>query len=156
VRNLTLKVITLLALLNSANAQFKTIELKPIQKHGLNYYYDFKKVTSPYALQIPLLAMEDDKINRYYNTFNGLQLVGGLVFAVPVLYAVYNITSNIYDPQTFWTMTVGALGVSMAMEIWSHNRMKLAIERYNLLLLPHPSGRNTFTGPSLSVGLSLN
>jgi hypothetical protein len=157
VRKINLKLITLLALLNvPALAQYKTLELKPIQRQGWKYYYDFKKVSSADALQIPFVAMEDERINKYYNTYSNLQLVSGLVFVIPVLYVVYNITSNVYDADTFWALTAGAVGVSLAMEIWSHNRIKLAVDRYNLLLLPHPSGKGPPASPSLSVGFRLN
>jgi hypothetical protein len=157
VRKINLKLITILVLLNvPALAQYKTLELKPIQRQGWKYYYDFRKVSSADALQIPLVAMEDERINKYYNTYSSLQLVSGLVFAIPVLYAVYNITSNVYDPDTFWRLTLGAVGVSLAMEIWSHNRIKLAIDRYNSLLLTHPSGKGPAASPALSVGFRLN
>jgi hypothetical protein len=156
-RKINLKLITVLVLLSVPGfAQFKTLELKPIQKHGWNYYYDFRKVSTADALQIPLLAMEDERINKYFNTYSSLQLVSGLVFAIPVLYAVYNITSSVYDEDTFWVLTAGAIGVSLAVEIWSHNRMKLAIDRYNMLLLPHPSGRRPAASPALSIGFSIN
>jgi hypothetical protein len=156
VRNLEVKVLILVALcITQAHAQYKTMELKPIQKHGWNYYYDFKKVSTADALQIPLQAMNDASINKYYKTFNGLQLGSSLVFLAPLLYILYNVQNNTYDAPMFWGLTVGAIGVSLAMEIWSHNRMKLAIERYNTLLLPHPSGRIP-QSPALSIGFRLN
>jgi hypothetical protein len=122
-------------------AQYRTFELKPIQKQGWRYYYDFKKLSTPEALQIPLLAMEDDQIRRYYNTFAGLQTASSVVFLAPLLYVVSQANATSYSPDTFWALTIGSFAASLALQIWSHNRMKLAVERYNLLLLPHPTGR---------------
>jgi hypothetical protein len=138
-----------------ASAQYKTIELKPIQKHGWQYYYDFRKVSTPEALQIPLLAMEDERIIKYYNTFSGLQLVSGLVFLVPVIYVLYQAGNTYYSSESFWTITIAAVVTSATLQIWSHNRMKLAVERYNMLLLPHPTGRAPSAGGGLRLDLRL-
>jgi hypothetical protein len=155
-RNLYVNLLIILVMFPCvATAQYKTMELKPIQKHGWQYHYDFKKVSTPEALQIPLLAMEDERIAKYYNTFSGLQLVSGLVMFVPVLYIVYGASNSYYTPEAFWGITITSLAASLVLQIWSHNRMKLAIERYNLLLLPHPTGKGPIGNGVLTLHFRL-
>ena len=151
-RNLCVNLLMILVMCSgAATAQYKTMQLKPIQKHGWQYHYDFRRVSTPEALQIPLLAMEDEQITKYYNTFSGLQLVSGLVMFVPVLYIVYGATNGYYTPEAFWGITLTSFATSLVLQIWSHNRMKLAVERYNLLLLPHPTGKGPIGNGALTL-----
>lgn len=141
-RNLCVNLLMIAAMAGgAANAQYRTMELKPIQKHGWRYYYDFRKVSTPEALQIPLIAMEDEQILKAYNAFTGLQVVSGLVMLAPVLYVLYQAGGTYYSLDAFWSITIGSFATSMVLQVWSHNRMKLAVERYNMLLLPYPEGR---------------
>lgn len=132
-----------------ANAQLRTIELKPIQKQGWQYFYDFKRVSTPEALQIPLQGMEDDQINKHYKAFETLQFASDLVSLAPLCYFFVVLNSQ-PDFNQFWYVVGGSVAVSLGLHVWSHRRMRLAIDRYNELLLPHPSGRNR----SQSVGLT--
>ncbi|MDZ4715714.1 MAG: hypothetical protein SH819_09615 [Cytophagales bacterium] len=44
--------------------RYKTIELKPITKQGWSYFYDMKKIGSPTTLQFPLMAIQDEQVDR--------------------------------------------------------------------------------------------
>jgi len=50
-----------------------TVPLKPIHKQGRQYFYDGKRMYSPYAIQVPLQSLNDREINRYFNQFRGFQ-----------------------------------------------------------------------------------
>jgi len=153
--NLLMITVMTTGTVTAQHATYKTIELRPIQKQGWRYYYDFKKVTTAEALQIPLIAMEDEQIQKYYNSYVGLQTAAGLVLVVPVLYILYGASNQYYSPDSFWTITITSFAASLALQIWSHNRMKLAIERYNTLLLPPPSGSVAIPNGGLRLSFRL-
>ena len=155
-RNLWVKLMTVFMIVSfSTTAQYKVLDLKPIQKQGLRYYYDFKKVSTPLALQIPLMALEDEQIAKNFRTFENLQLASDIVFVAPAVWILLALGGADISTESFWAVTLGAAATVLVLQIWSHNRMKLAIERYNMLLLPHPTGQLPIKNGALTLAWRL-
>jgi hypothetical protein len=116
--------------------RYKTVELKPIFKQGFTYYYDSKKVQTPYALQVPIQALNDDEVNRYYRNFNRLKTAGGLVLIVPAVYLLTTTENGlISNPDAFIWMIIGAFGANIICDVFAHAQLKRSIDRYNQLIV---------------------
>jgi hypothetical protein len=126
-------------LLPALAQRYRTVELKPIAKQGWSYYYELKKVASPLALQIPLLALDDEEVTRHYRGYSTLVNVAGSLSVVPVIYILTLPSSSYIDETTFWLVIGGTLIAQYSLLIASHSKLRKAIDRYNLLIL-QPSG----------------
>lgn len=119
--------------------QTKSIQLKPIYKQGSRYFYDNKRVQSPYALQIPLQSLNDPDINKYYNSFKNLQLARGLAY-LPSLIYLFTIDRNSYqNPNIFFYLLLGGLGADLTLNVISQNRMSKSIDLYNISIMDRSS-----------------
>lgn len=132
-------VVLLLLIPTSLLAQrYQTIELKPITKQGWQYFYDLKRVSSPVALEVPLMALNDEEINRHFRASKTLRFVSGAISIAPALY-LFSIPSNGFaDPTTFWLIMGGTIVTQVGIEVFRHVKLGKAIERYNSLIF-HPS-----------------
>lgn len=120
---------------------YKTVELKPITQQGWKYFYDLKKVSSPIALEVPLLAVNDDEVNRHLKGARTYRTIESIVIIVPLVY-VLSLPRNTYvDPNTFWWIFGGTLAAQLGLEALSHMQMGKAIDKYNMIIL-RPSGRS--------------
>lgn len=127
--------------------RYKTVELKPIAKQGWRYYYDLKRVASPVALEVPLMALNDDEVYRYYQASKTLRAVASAVTIVPVIY-LFTIPSTGYvDPTAFWLVFGGTLAAQLGITAMSHVKLGKAVDRYNTLI---------FQPSSNSLGLQVN
>jgi hypothetical protein len=89
--------ITLLLLLytlsftaGQAQPVMKQVQLKPIHYQGSWYYYDGVRLTGgAYGVQVPLMAVEDDQINRRYKKYRTLHTISNLVNLIPLTYLIY-------------------------------------------------------------------
>jgi hypothetical protein len=127
----------------SANAQrLKTVELKPIYKEGFRYYYDMKRVRTPYALQVPLLSLNDEEVERRYKNFNRFKNIGNYVPLIPFIYmtSVMNTPGTIYNRDTFLLIFLGTFGLDISLDILAHGQLKKGIGRYNELIVVPSSG----------------
>jgi hypothetical protein len=115
----------------------RTIELKPIYKQGFTYYYDMKKVKTPYALQVPLLGLEDDEITRRYKNFNRLTTIGNLASLIPVVYILSYTRSNsyVYHADAFLWVFLATIGFDLTFDLLAHGQLKRGIDRYNQLIV---------------------
>lgn len=122
---------------SSTLAQYRrTIELKPISNQGLQYYYDLRKVRTPYALQLPLLSIDDEETNARYRRFERLDLAGNLVFFLPTLYLFSEYNNNsVTSARTFLWLVVGTVGLDLTLDIIAHRQLRKGIDRYNQLIV---------------------
>lgn len=111
----------------------KTIELKPIQNQGWKYFYDFKRVKSPYALQIPLQALNDEEIEKRYRRFSNYQDLRGIAYLVPVILLFTAPTQD--NSETFLALLAGSIVADLTFTILSHHELKKAIGRYDEKIL---------------------
>lgn len=114
-----------------STAQIPTIELKSIQKQGWRYYYDFKPVENPYALQIPIAALDDAEVSRDFNSYKTLNKIGNLAWIAPGIVLL----NGDLPPERFPLIIVGTAAANLFFGILAHRKMKRAINRYNLLIL---------------------
>lgn len=112
--------------------RYKTVELKPIAKQGWRYYYDLKRVASPVALEIPLMALNDEEVNQYYRTSKSLRSAASLVGVVPLVF-LFTIPAT-GDDTTFWLVLGGTLAAQVGITAASHAKLGKAIDRYNTLI----------------------
>lgn len=126
--------------------RYKTVELKPIAKQGWRYYYDLKRVASPIALEIPLLALDDEEVIRYYRASKTLRGAAAAVSFIPLIYIITIPASGYLDPTTFWIIFGGTLATQLGLEALGHIKLGKAIDRYNTLI---------FQPSSSSLGLQL-
>lgn len=130
----------------------KSLELKPIYRQGSKYFYGDKKVRNGYALQVPLLALEDDEINQRFKNFTTIRKIGRYSYLVPLIYLI-TISSSNRQGQTqinrskidtwsavFW----GAVATNIGCNIVSNVQLGKGIDRYNTLIFKN------------NVGLQLN
>jgi hypothetical protein len=131
----------LLTLSFSASGQkYKTIELKPITQEGWRYYYDLKKVSSPAALEVPLIAVNDNEVNRYLKGYKNWNSAAGFITLIPLIY-ILSVPNNGYlDEQTFWWVFGGTIAAQLGLTAISHIKLGKSIDRYNMLIL-QPTGR---------------
>jgi len=126
--------------------RYQTIELKPITKQGWQYYYDLKRVSSPVALEIPLMALNDEEINRHFRASKTLRNVSYVISFAPLIY-LFTLPSNGYaDPTTFWLVVAGTLVAQLGIDVFRHIKLGKAVDRYNSLI---------FQPSSNSLGLQL-
>jgi len=131
---------------------YKTMELKPIQVQGWKYFYDFKRVNSPYALVIPMQSLEDEEINRRLNSYNTLQTLRGLGYLASVLYLISGASSSQSADETFLILFGAAIVADLSFTIIAHHQMRLAIDKYNLSIIS-PQARTKAVYPQSSLGL---
>lgn len=135
---LILATIGILMLMSSQDVSAqntKSIQLKPIFKSGRKYFYDSKKMVTPYSLEIPLLALNNEEINRNYRQFKTLQSLRGLAY-LPGLVWLFaaNPNSTNYDEGLFYLL-MGGLVVDIGINAISHQKMKQAIDLYNIAIM---------------------
>lgn len=126
---------------------YKTIELKPITKQGWQYYYNMKKVSSPIALEVPLMALNDEVIMRDLKASKAFQTASRVLTIAPLIYLITLSTNNGYsDPNTFWIVLGGTVAAQYGLIAISHVKLGKAIDRYNTLI---------FQPSSSSLGLQM-
>ncbi len=138
----TLLLIGLALVTSTLLAQtYKTIELKPITKQGWKYFYDLKKVSSPIALEVPLLAVNDAEVTRHLKGARTFRTIESIIAIVPLVYVI-SIPNNQYvDSSTFWWVFGGTLATQIGLEALSNAQLGKAIDKYNMIIL-RPSGRS--------------
>lgn len=130
----------------------KQVELKAIHYQGGLYYYDGVRLhAGAYGVQVPLIAMQDDELNRRYKRFRTIRsisnTIGGLLPLAYLLYYANGGSGGRTSSSTeFWTIWGGSIGVLLIGDGIARHQLNLGIDRYNMLLL-RPSSK--------SVGLSL-
>lgn len=139
-KTLFLLMLVVLPLLASAQ-KYRTIELKPITKQGWQYFYDLKKVSSPVALEVPLLSLNDPEVNRYTKAYKGWNTAGGLVTIIPLVYFLSLPKNGYVDPNTFWWVFGGTIAAQLGITAVAHVKLGKAIDKYNMVIL-QPSGRS--------------
>lgn len=127
----------LLAASPAVQAQFiRMVELKPISKRGFNYHYDLKRMRTPYALQLPLLQIEDDEVAMRYKRFENLDLLGEMLAFVPFIYLFSDLNPGGQAGfETFFLLVLGSLAGELVLTIVAHNQLRRGIDRYNQLLV---------------------
>jgi len=145
---LLLCLFLVLSAFQAAAQKYRTIELKPITKQGWSYYYDFNKVSSPVALEVPLLAVKDDEVTRYLKASRNWRTAESIVILVPLVYLLTLPKQGTVDQETFWWVFGGTIALQLGMEAISHAKLGMAIDRYNYIILQP-------TGSASSAGLSV-
>ena len=142
-------------------AQIKK-DLLPIETKknffSTHYFYDSKKIESPYGLQIPLLQLQDAVVSKHFTVFKNSRNTAkfiNLISAGFSLYAFFN--SEKISGSTYW-ITVGSIGaISGYLNIRSDIHLDKAVQRYNKVLLGNRVGllyHRTYGGPGiLSFGV---
>lgn len=128
-------VFTSLLCLKASAQQYRTVELKPIQIQGWKYYYDFKRVNSPFSLEIPLEAIEDDEINNRIRKFKNLQSVRGLGYLGSLVYLASTNANTRSTANTFLGIFAAGIVLDLSFNLLSHRQMKRAVDKYNLAIL---------------------
>jgi hypothetical protein len=113
----------------------KTIELKPVYNRGFTFYYDLKKLRTPYALQLPLLSLGDDEATRRYLNFERLKYVSGLVWIAPTIMLLNIDSGSFVSAQQFSLVLLGALAVNLTCNLLAHRQLKKGVERYNIIIV---------------------
>jgi hypothetical protein len=138
----TLLLIGLVLVTAAAMSQtYKTVELKPITQQGWKYFYDLKRVTGPAALEVPLIAVNDEEVTHHLKGFRTYQTIESVVVIIPLVYVLSLPRNQYVDPNTFWWVLGGTLAVQLGMEALSHVQLGKAIDKYNMIIL-RPSGRS--------------
>ena len=127
----------------------KSVELKPIVKQGWKYYYDGRRVKTPYALQIPLEALEDREINERLRKFKKYQVLQSVTF-LPALIYLFTYDHRGYRSRngfvnTYLLLAGGGLAGSIAFNALAHHQMSKAIDIYNFKI-----------AEGSSIGLTIN
>ncbi len=127
--------------LTAVAQRYKTIELKPITQEGWKYYYDLKKVSGPAALEVPLLAVNDQEVTRYLKSYRTWRAAGSFITLVPLIYVLSLPRNQYVDPNTFWWIFGGTLAAQLGLEAIAHVKLGKAVDKYNMIIL-QPSGRS--------------
>lgn len=138
----TLSLLSLLVLVAGqaiAQQKYKTVELKPITQQGWKYFYDLKRVSSPAALEVPLLAVDDPEVTRYLKASKNWKSAEQFVTLIPLVYFLTLPRTQYVDPNTFWWIFGGTIAAQLGMEAISNAKLGLAIDKYNLIIL-RPTG----------------
>lgn len=125
----------------------KMVELKPIQAQGWNYYYDFQRVNSAYALQIPLQALEDEEINKRFKRYTTYQTFRGFGYLATFIYIISSTSYTQSSDNVFIGMIGASVALDLGFSIAGHSQIRKAIDRYNLLILPRRVGLATLKLP---------
>jgi hypothetical protein len=126
--------------------RYKTLELKPISKQGWQYYYDLKRVSSPVALEVPLMALNDEEVTRYYRASKSFRIASGIVAGAPLIYLLTLPSNGYVDPTVFLYVLGGTFVTQIGLEAIRHIKLGKAINRYNSLI---------FQPSSSSLGLKI-
>lgn len=128
--------------------RFKVVELKPMVKQGFSYFYDGKRVHGgAYGLQVPLLSLNDEEVNRHYRSFHIWQSVSAVTTIVPAVYLISLSGRQNINQEEFWIVFGGSLAASLGCQIVSNIKIRKGIDRYNTLILA-PSSQ--VLGPSVT------
>lgn len=125
----------------------KSVELKPIYKQGSKYYYDLKKLKNGYALQVPLLALEDDEINKRFRNFTVVRKIGRYSYLMPLIYLITISSSNGQNQaqvsrgeiDAFNALFWGAVAANITCNIISNYQLGRGVSRYNILIFKNNS-----------------
>ncbi len=139
-KTLFLLMLVVLPLLAAAQ-KYKTIELKPITQQGWKYFYDFKKVSSPAALEVPLMAVNDAEVTQYTKAYRNWNAAGAVVTIIPLIYFLSLPKNGYVDPNTFWWVFGGTIAAQLGITAVAHVKLGKAIDKYNMVIL-QPSGRS--------------
>jgi hypothetical protein len=116
--------------------KFKTTELKLITKHGGTYYYDVNIVDGgAYGLQIPLLSLNDEEINREYKSFKKWRKAELFISAIPGVFAITQISSHTFKRDQFNGVFIGTLITLIGTGMIAKSHFRKAINRYNSLVV---------------------
>jgi hypothetical protein len=115
--------------------------LKPISNRGFQYYYDLLRLRTPYALQMPLLSIEDSEVTRRYQNFERLDRVGDFLGIVPVvfLFSEWN-DGGSNAARTFLWLLLGSIGGDLILDVFANHQLRKGIDRYNQLIVTPASG----------------
>lgn len=139
--SLYLGLFLLLLSLSAYGQRYRTVELKPITQQGWKYYYDLKRVSSPVALEVPLLAVNDNEVTRYLKAYKGWNAASNFVTLVPLVYLLSIPRNGYINQETFWWVFGGTVAAQLGMSAISHFKLGKSIDRYNVLIL-QPTGLN--------------
>jgi hypothetical protein len=93
-------------------------------------------VRTPYALQLPLLSIDDEETNARYRRFERLDLAGNLIFVVPTLFLFSEYNDNsVMAARTFMWLVVGTVGLDLTLDLIAHRQLRKGIDRYNQLIV---------------------
>jgi len=130
-----------------AQPTLRQAELKPIYHSGGRYYYDGKRLDGgAYGVQVPLMSLQDDEINRRYKTFRTLRIIGGVASTIPLFYILFENHNHQLTRNEFWTIFGAGIITGLTFNLIGNHHLNKGIDRYNMLII-RPSGR----APGLSL-----
>lgn len=153
--------------MSSFNYSFaqSTEDFHPIEvQKGLfntKYIYKGQSFQSPYALQIPLMQLNDPQVTRYFDVFEKLMKTTKIVNLISAGFSLYAFFNRDNMPNsTYWAALGTAGAVSAFFNIRSGIYLDKALGRYNRIASGSELGfqyDNTYNGSGiLSVGISRN
>jgi len=136
--------------LTAMGQQYKTIELKPITKQGWKYFYDLKKVSSPAALEVPLLAVNDQEVERYLKGYKSWHAAGNFILLVPLIYVLSLPRNHYIDPNTSWIIFGSTIAAQIGLEAIANVKLGKSVDKYNVIIM-RPEGSLNGVGASVTL-----
>jgi hypothetical protein len=153
----TLLLTTLFIGFTCANlqAQFtKSINLKPIHiqgepAFGMKFRYGLKTVKDAYALEIPLIELENEQVSKDYKSFKNFNTAANWVSWAPVFYLAYEIGNaqggRRFSANNFLAIWTGSLLTAWGLRIGGRVKLRRAINSYNeLIFTPESNSQINF------------
>ncbi|GAB3890521.1 hypothetical protein [Spirosoma agri] len=112
-------------------AHLLPIEHTAASSFGAVYFYGGKRLSSPYALEVPFFELNDPMVNHHFRAFRTLTSISRLTSLATLAYVIFNKNGR---NSTYWIVYGSSIGASLTLAIIGNGHVNKAVTRYNELL----------------------
>lgn len=98
---------------------------------GTVYFYGGKKLSSPFALEVPFYELDDPTVNHHFRTFKTLNTLSKLTSLATLAYVLFSKNGS---NSTYWIVYVSSVGASLTLLVIGNGHVNKAVTRYNEML----------------------
>lgn len=133
-------LIPALAQRTDETAHYRTVpipaHLLPIERTagsslGTVYFYGGKKLSSPFALEVPFYELNDPTVNHHFKTFRTLTTLSRLTSLATLAYVLFSKNGS---NSTYWIVYGSSIGASLTFLAIGSGHVNKAVTRYNEML----------------------
>ncbi|MCK8491411.1 MULTISPECIES: hypothetical protein [Spirosoma] len=109
--------------------------LMPIERTaaslGTVYFYGGKRLSSPFALEVPFYELNDPTVNHHFRTFRTLTTLSRLTSLATLAYVLFSKNGS---NSTYWIVYGSSIGASLTLAFIGNGHVNKAVTRYNEML----------------------
>jgi hypothetical protein len=112
-------------------AHLLPIERTAASSFGSVYFYGGKRLSSPFALEVPFYELNDPTVNHHFRAFRTLTTISRLTSLATLAYVIFNKNGR---NSTYWIVYGSSIGASLTLAIIGNGHVNKAVTRYNEML----------------------